>query len=408
MRIRSSFRWLAGLAITGVVALALASGGAADILKSITDFRMTITREAQDKAKETNKPVDFTNITSLVKAKAEEALKGVEPSKVDPAEALDWAKIFNMAGRQKDTQVVLASFLASAPDPTKAHEARILMLAASYTNKDYKTTAATLEAMKPQEGAAGLVYASLVISYAPRVANQLGTEKAIKLMESALASVNPEGVADAMKPRLEALKGTLLTAKIDVYKEAGQREKALGVLDEALKTAEGTAKARLSTLRNQVTLIGSVAPALTVERGYGNFPGLEALKGKVVVLDFFAHWCGPCKAAFPSMREMYAQLQSKGLEIVGVTRYYGYVGDRTVKLTPDEEYAKMEAFKKEQDMTWPIVFGQNGNFEAYGVTAIPHVAVIGRDGKVHHLDIGYSPELFAKFRKNVEALLAEK
>jgi len=117
MKLRSSLRWLAGLAVTGIVGLAIASGGAADLLKSITDYRTTITKEAQEKAKDSKTPVDFAAIQSQVKAKAEEALKGVEPAKVEPAEALDWAKIFNMAGRSKDTQVILASFLATAPDP---------------------------------------------------------------------------------------------------------------------------------------------------------------------------------------------------------------------------------------------------------------------------------------------------
>jgi hypothetical protein len=108
------------------------------------------------------------------------------------------------------------------------------------------------------------------------------------------------------------------------------------------------------------------------------------------------------------MGKMYAELQPQGLEMMGVTTYYGYLGDLSIRLTPDEEFAKMKAFMQERKMTWPVVFGTRENFTAYGVTAIPHVVVIGRDGVVRRLEIGYSPETFAKFRKAVEDLLAQK
>jgi len=163
-------------------------------------------------------------------------------------------------------------------------------------------------------------------------------------------------------------------------------------------------------MKTQWTLVGAVAPSLTVERSSGGtFTGLEQYKGKVVLVDFFAHWCPPCKASYPDMRKLYDDLHDKGLEIVGVTTYYGYYNDQK-GLTPDQEFAKMADFIKEFNIAWPVAFGKDKdrkNFEAYGVTGIPTVAVIDREGKVHSLDVGYSAASFKKFRAEVEKLVAE-
>jgi thiol-disulfide isomerase/thioredoxin len=408
MKLRTVFRWFGCLAFCGVIAVALASGKAADLLKSINDYRASLFSQAQEKAKADSSKVDIAAIQKQVQAKAVEAINGVDPAKVDPAETLEWAQIFNLAGRPKDSQTMLTTFIGTKPEDAKLYQAQSMLLSMSSVNRDLKTVAATLQAMKPFDTASSLSFASYATSYAPRIAGEIGADAAISLIDKALAGVKQAELSDVEKTRFAGLQNSGLQRKIEIYKDAGQKDKALALLDDAIKTAPEKTKASFVTLRNQLVLVGAAAPALKTERGYGEFKGLEALKGKVVVLDFFAHWCGPCKAAFPSMRQMYAELQPKGLEVVGVTTYYGYIGDRTVTLTPDQEYTKMADFVKDQNMTWPIVFGGRDNFQAYGVTAIPHVVVIGRDGVVHHLDIGYSPQLFEKFRKDVEALLAEK
>src|SRR6185503_6586623 len=71
-------------------------------------------------------------------------------------------------------------------------------------------------------------------------------------------------------------------------------------------------------------LVGLPAKSFKPLRALGECKTIDELKGKVVILDFFAHWCGPCIASLPSMRSLYEDLKPKGLEIIGVTRFYGY------------------------------------------------------------------------------------
>jgi hypothetical protein len=93
-----------------------------------------------------------------------------------------------------------------------------------------------------------------------------------------------------------------------------------------------------------------------------------------------------------------------------VTTYYGYYGTENREkrdMARDAEFARMQDdFYKKHSLPWPTVFGERSNMEGYGVSGIPHITVIGRDGKVHSYKIGYSPESFAEFRKDIEKLIA--
>ncbi|MEX2168784.1 MAG: TlpA disulfide reductase family protein [Pirellulales bacterium] len=123
----------------------------------------------------------------------------------------------------------------------------------------------------------------------------------------------------------------------------------------------------------------------------------ESLQGKVVLLDFFAVWCGPCIATFPHLRQWNDDYASQGLEIIGVSSYYKYDWDDETKrpkrgegeVTPEQEQAAMEKFVAHHELRHPIAYVTDSALkEHYVVSGIPHVVVIDRQGKIRLFKIG--------------------
>lgn len=98
----------------------------------------------------------------------------------------------------------------------------------------------------------------------------------------------------------------------------------------------------------------------------------KALAGKVVLVDFWATWCGPCVAEIPNMLEQYEKYHAKGFEVVGISL--------------DEEKEKVDAFVAEHKIPWPIIYvgkgWQDPTAQFYGISGIPQLILIGRDGNV--------------------------
>lgn len=140
-------------------------------------------------------------------------------------------------------------------------------------------------------------------------------------------------------------------------------------------------------------LIGYKAPEVNVT--WSSNPGLSsigALKGQVVVLDFWATWCGPCVASFPKVRELVEHYQGYPVKIIGITSLQGFhidseADEKRIDTSgdPQKEYELMASYLKSRDITWDVVFTEQDVFNPdYGVRGIPHVAIIGPDGKVYH------------------------
>lgn len=118
--------------------------------------------------------------------------------------------------------------------------------------------------------------------------------------------------------------------------------------------------------------VGSVAPAISLERllqappeTAGNW---DSLKGKVVVLEFWATWCGPCVAAISHLNELADQLKDKPIQFISIT---------------DEDSETVESFLKNRPIKAWIGLDTNGSmFKAYGVQGLPHTVVVDENGRI--------------------------
>ncbi|WP_109017054.1 TlpA family protein disulfide reductase [Novimethylophilus kurashikiensis] len=138
------------------------------------------------------------------------------------------------------------------------------------------------------------------------------------------------------------------------------------------------------------SLTGREAPAFSLTSPNGGQVNLSQYKGKVVYLDFWASWCGPCRKSFPWMNAIQNKYASQGLQVIGVNL--------------DENNGDAAKFLKEMPAQFAIAFdGKAATPALYGVKGMPSSFLIGRDGKVILEHSGFNDADRAELEKNIRA-----
>jgi peroxiredoxin len=139
-------------------------------------------------------------------------------------------------------------------------------------------------------------------------------------------------------------------------------------------------------------LVGKPAPAFTLKDPGGTSVSLEKLKGNVVVLDFWATWCGPCREGLPHLDRTYKKLQDRPLRVFAIN------------LREDKTAA--QTFFSEQGLSIPILLDSDGAVaDQYLVQGIPQTVVIDADGLVAQVFVGFGPGSAERLAEAIEDAL---
>lgn len=137
--------------------------------------------------------------------------------------------------------------------------------------------------------------------------------------------------------------------------------------------------------------MAKVAPEFELPTRHGSVD-LKQLRGHVVLVDFWASWCGPCHESFPWMNQMYEQYKDEGLRVIAIN--------------VDSDTRQAKAFLKRVPAYFTVAFDPDGKTpDAYGVMGMPSSYLVGPDGRIRARHIGFHKNRTADYEASIRKLL---
>lgn len=141
-------------------------------------------------------------------------------------------------------------------------------------------------------------------------------------------------------------------------------------------------------------LAGKQAPDFALKSSTGENLRLSEYRGEVVMINFWATWCGPCRQEMPLLDDLYSRYERVGFVLLGVNI--------------DDEPRRAMQMIDELGVEFPVVFDSTKQVsELYDVSAMPVTVIVDREGNVRHVHHGYKPGYEEKYLNEVRALLRE-
>jgi len=208
--------------------------------------------------------------------------------------------------------------------------------------------------------------------------------KKLQIPYEQMVSVYSEIVAKKVKENTNSFASIMAIQQLDpnkyieVYKLLDKGLSNKYPNNEDIKSFHGMVQqAQMMAIKAEGLKIGNEAPELILPTPNNKDFALSSLRGKVVLIDFWASWCAPCRKELPNVKQMYNKYKNKGFEILGVS------------LDKDRD-AWLDAISKE-GLTWPQVsdlkFWQSEACQIYAVQTIPYTVLIDKDGRIIATDL---------------------
>lgn len=195
----------------------------------------------------------------------------------------------------------------------------------------------------------------------------------------------------------------MLSEEADFAEKIFQIMQATGTHEQKRAAAGGRVQVR--DRARQVALIGEAAPEIVITDWINGDPTtLAQLRGRVVLLEFWATWCKPCQNMFPKLRQLDEEYRAQGFDVIALTRHY-FAGRDTASSQADE-LELMRSVIKQHELGFRVGVAEDERTQdVYGATGMPALALIDREGVVRYAHFGGGED--ARFNALLAKCLSE-